>query len=173
MMAYSPFHILFVFLILYLPGATANQAYPVITYTCDKSADVLKIKNEVKWGDEGKNFKFSDAAGLYSPWDWVEMEDKGKRRLVRQKKSVELICELSQFTYKVVLKPKLFNPNYFGQCGKRISVKVSIYAGEKVLLRNQALESFCHGNAKVIKGIKVFGDNGRLKLYKIAKHKFH
>ena len=172
-MPHFAFHILFICLLMYLPSAFADHAYPVITYTCDQKADVLKIKNEIKWGEAGKNFKFSEADGTYNPWDWVEMEDRGKRRLVRQKKSVELICELSGISYKVILEPKLFNPNYFAKCGNKISAKVSIYMGENMLLEKKALEEFCHGNAPIIRGIKVFGAKRKLKLYKIAKHKFY
>ncbi len=167
------FHTLFAFLLLYLPTVFADQVYPIITYTCDKKADVLKIKNEVRWGEAGRKFKFSEADGIYSPWDWVEMEDKGERRLVRQRKSVELICELSGVSYKVILQPKLFNTNYFGKCGNKLSAKVSIYMEGNMLLENKALEPFCHGNAQIIRGIKVFGAKRKLKLYKIAKHKFY
>jgi hypothetical protein len=167
------FHLSYIFLLLYLPSAFADQVYPVITYTCDEKADVLKIKNEAKWGEVGENFKFSEADGIYNPWDWVEMEDRGSRRLVRQSKSVELTCKLSGVTYKVVLEPKLFNPNYFGKCGDKLSAKVSIYMGKDILLENKALEQFCHGNAKIIRGIKVYGAKRKLKLYKIAKHKFY
>jgi len=172
-MRHFVFHSLFVFLLLYLPAAFADQVYPVITYTCDEKNDVLKIKNEIKLGEEGKGFIFSEADGTYNPWDWVEMEDRGQRRLVRQSKSVELICELSGTVYKVILEPKLFNPNYFGKCGDKLSTKVSIYMGQAILLEKKELESFCHGNAKIIKGIKVYGAKRKVKLYKTAKHKFY
>ena len=172
-MKYFAFHTLFAFLLLYLPVAFADQAYPIITYTCDKEADVLKIKNEVKWGDAGKNFNFSEEGGTYNPWNWVEMQDKGERRLVRHKKTVELSCELSGNTYKVVMLPKLFNTNYFGKCGDKLSIKVGIYMDKKILLESTPLETFCHGNAKVIRGIKVFGKKQEVKLYKIFKHKFY
>ena len=158
---------------LQVPAVWADQSYPVITYTCDQKKDVLKIKNEVKWGETGKNFVFSGAEGTYNPWDWVKFEDKNGRRLVRQNKSVELNCELSGTVYRVVLQPKLFNPDFNGQCGNKLSVKVSIYMGKAILFENKELERFCRGNAQVIRGIKVFGKKRRVKLYQIPKHKFY
>lgn len=153
--------------------AETEQAYPIITYTCDKKADVLKIKNEVKWGEAGKNFPFSDADGTYNPWEWVQVNEKNGRTLVRQSKSVELVCELSGTSYKVILEPKLFNPDFNAQCGNKLSAKVSIYMGQALMLARKELEKFCRGNAEVIRGIKVYGKDRKAKLYKIAKHKFY
>lgn len=165
--------ILIVLALVYMPLALADQAYPIVTYTCDKEADEVKVKNEVKWGDAGKNFIFAEEQGTYNPWDWVEMEDRGKRRLVRQSKEIQLECELNNKVYRVKLEPKIFNPNFFGQCGNKISVKVSVYVGEAMLIENKELEAFCHGNAPVIRGVKVFAKNNKVKFYTIAKHKFY
>ena len=32
----------------------SDRAWPIITFTCDKTKKEVKIKNEVKWGDAGK-----------------------------------------------------------------------------------------------------------------------
>jgi len=164
---------LFIICISQVPAVWADQPYPIITYTCDQKKDELKIKNEVKWGEAGKNFAFSVADGTYNPWDWVQIEDRSKRRLARQSKSVELSCELSGTVYRVVLQPKLFNPDVNGQCGDRLSAKVSIYMDKAILFENKELEKFCRGNAQVIRGIKVFGKKRQVKLYQVPKHKFY
>lgn len=163
------------FLICTLPVSAvwAERPYPIITYSCDKDKDVLKIKNEVKWNEAGKNFAFSVKNGTYNPWDWVTIEDRNGRRLTRQNKSIELVCELSGTLYRVVLEPKLFNPDFDGPCGDRLSVKVSVYMGRAILLENKVLERFCRGNTKLIRGIKVLGKERRIKIYSVARHKFY
>lgn len=169
-------NILFLICVLQVSTAWAEQterAYPIITYTCDKNKDVLKIKNEVKWGASGKDFAFSESNGTYNPWQWVEFEERSGRTLVRQSKSVELICKLSGTVYRVVLEPKLFNPDFNGKCGDKLSAKVSVYMDDAALFENKVLEKFCRGNAKVIRGVKVFGKKRKAKFYEIAKHKFY
>ncbi|HEY9053164.1 MAG TPA: hypothetical protein VIQ03_16570 [Gammaproteobacteria bacterium] len=157
-----------------LNGPSALAAiYPVITYTCDSDEDILKIKNEVKYDDEGKNFVYSVKDGTYNPWDWVSIVDRGERRLVSQNKQIELSCQLSNNLYKIILQPKIFNANYLGNCGDRISVIVTIFRGGSVILERKEFESFCHGNAPVIRGVKVFGKSGELKVVEIPKHQFY
>lgn len=156
-----------------MPLAWSERTYPIITYTCDSKDDVLKIKNEVKWGEAGKNFAFSAKNGTYNPWQWVEIVDRNDRKLVRQTKSIELNCKLSGIVYRVVLEPRLFNPDFNGMCGKKLSVKVSVYAGNDVLLKSKEMERFCRGNTKVIRGIKVYGKTRRVKLYEVPRHKFY
>jgi hypothetical protein len=164
---------LFLMCLLQMPLAWAEQAYPIITYTCDKKDDVLKIKNEVKWGEAGKNFAFSVEKGTYNPWEWIKIDDRGGRQLSKQSKSVELSCELSGTVYRVVLEPKLFNPDFNGKCGDKLSVKVSIYMGKAILLEKKEMERFCRGNTKVIRGIKVYGKKRRVKVYEVPRHKFY
>ncbi|MCW9013482.1 MAG: hypothetical protein OQL06_06830 [Gammaproteobacteria bacterium] len=164
---------LVIFLCLYQATAIAEQSYPIITYTCDAEKDLLKIKNEVKWGDQGKNFPYSDEQGTYNPWEWVAFREREGRRLLSESKKIELSCQLSSNLYKVILQPKIFNVNYLARCGDKISTKVTIFRGGVALLDSKELEQFCHGNAPIIRGIKVLGSTGEVKLYKVAKHKFY
>jgi len=148
----------------------ADNAYPVITFTCDKAADVVKIKNEIKWNDEGKNFPYSPQRGTYNPWDWVT---RNKTQNIKPVRKIELSCQLSNALYKVILEPKIFNHDYQAACGKKISVMVTVFRGAALLLDKKPLEEFCHGNTPIIRGVKVFGKTGKVKLYKIAKHRFY
>ena len=166
----------FLLALLIIPASFSVRAetpYPIITVECNKQDDVLKIKNEVKWGDAGKNFKFSAEDGTYNPWDWVEFVKMSDYRHVKQVKSVELSCELSLGRYKVILEPKIFNANYNGQCGDHLSAKVTIFYGTSLVVDKLPFESFCLGNADVVRGVKVFGNNGTHKIYKIPKSRFY
>ena len=147
-------------------------AYPIITITCDDENDVLKIKNEVKWNDAGKHFSFSVQQGTYNPWDWVKISEINSQPTIIEQKNPELSCQLSNNLYKIVLKPKIFNHNYAGKCGNRLSAIVTVFRGGSIIVNEQPLEEFCHGNAPIIRGIKVFGKSGQVKYYKIAKYKF-
>ena len=152
--------------------AQADVAYPIITVTCNQNDDLLKIKNEVKWGDAGKNFPFSAERGTYNPWNWVKIVEGNPGKGVIENTKLELSCQLSNNLYKIVLEPKIFNHSYNGKCGDRLSAKVTVFRGGAALVDQKALEEFCHGNAPIIRGIKIFGKSGRVKYYKIAKHKF-
>jgi hypothetical protein len=155
--------------------AWADSAYPVITYECNSAENILKIKNEVKWGDEGKNFPYSAATGTYNPWDWVTIVPvaDGASRLVNKKSSLILNCKLGRDVYKVVLDPKIFNRNYDGNCGDRISVIATIYRGNNLLVDHQEFESYCHGNAPVVRGIKISADTGEVKVVTVPKFQFY
>lgn len=153
-------------------GST-DRAWPIITFTCDKANNEVKIKNEVKWGNAGKRFPFNAEQGTYNPWELVNIVDRGDLRLVSGKSELNLRCQLDQAEYVFVVKPKIFNPNFKGKCGDRLSVKVSIHKGVSTLLEDKAMEGFCHGNNPVIRGIKVKGENSKVKLYKVPRSRFY
>jgi len=164
-------YLLLLTVIFTLNTALAEEApVPIITYTCDSANDVIKIKNEVKWGDEGKAIKFSDDNGIYNPWDWVDHDANGHYIDTRV---VELDCQLNNNKYKVLFKPKLFATNSSDKCGSKVSATVSIVRGGSILLDRKDLEAFCHGNAPIIRGIKVTGKTAEVKIYKIPKYKFY
>lgn len=153
----------------------ADTAYPIITFECDSTENILKIKNEVKWEDEGRNFKFSDAEGTYNPWDWVSITKvaDGNARLVTQKAPLILNCKLGRDTYKVQLEAKIFNRNYDGNCGDKISAVATIFRGNILLVDHQEFESYCHGNAPVVRGIKVMAETGEVKVVTVPKFQFY
>ncbi len=155
-----------------VPANAEERAWPIITFTCDKENNVLKIKNEVKWGQSGEIFPFDAANGTYNPWSLVKMEDRGKRRLVSESERLSLSCRLFGTDYRVVVRPKIFNPNFFASCGDRLSVIVSVYAGESVLLEEKPMEKFCHGNTPIIRGIKVSAQNNKIKVYEVSRSRF-
>lgn len=155
-------------------SAGAEDMYPVITYECNTAENVLKIKNEVKWDEEGRNFKYSAADGTYNPWDWVDVVKVAEGgKLINKKPPLELSCQLGKFTYRVVLEAKVFNRNYDGNCGNRLSVIASIFRGGNLLVDSKEFESFCHGNAPVVRGIKITGDTGEVKIVTVPKHQFY
>ena len=152
----------------------ADEAFPIITFTCDKASDVVKIKNEVRWGETGKNFQYSAKRGTFNPWNWVKVvKGVNKEQIVRPVRKVELSCQLSNGIYKIILEPKIFNRDYQASCGKKISTMVTVFRGGALLLDKKPLEEFCHGNAPIIHGVKIFGKTGKVKLYKMAKYRFY
>lgn len=49
--------IVVIFIALLAPAKASEQrVWPIITFLCDQQNNVLKLKNEVKWGDAGKAF---------------------------------------------------------------------------------------------------------------------
>ncbi|VAW68193.1 hypothetical protein MNBD_GAMMA09-1783 [hydrothermal vent metagenome] len=153
--------------------AQSERAWPIITFTCDKAKNEMKLKNEVKWGVIGKNFNFNKSKGLYNPWDLVKIEERGKYKLVSEKKQLKLKCKLARAEYTLVVKPKIFNPSFAGKCGDRLSVKVSVYKGKAILIEDKDMEKFCHGNAPVMRGIKVTDANSKVKLYEVSRSRFY
>lgn len=167
--------VLAIFCFLVSQSAGAEDIYPVVTYECNATENVLKIKNEVKWDEEGKNFKYSVADGTYNPWEWVSIVSvaEGNARLVNPKEPLVLNCKLGKDNYKITLEPKIFNRNYDGNCGNRISVIATILRGNILLVDHKEFESFCHGNAPVVRGIKISGDTGEVKVVTVPKHQFY
>jgi hypothetical protein len=155
--------------------ALDGTVYPVVTFECNTNENSLKLKSEVKWDDEGRNFKYSVAEGTYNPWDWVSISKiaDGTASLVTAKPPLELSCKLGRDTYKILLEPKIFNRNYEGNCGKQLSVIATIYRGNILLLERKEFESFCHGNAPVVRGIKIDAGSGDVKIVTVPKFQFY
>jgi len=153
--------------------ADTERVWPILTFTCDKAKNVVKLKNEVKWGEAGKNFEFDAQQGTYNPWELVEFEEKGKKMLASEKSQFKLDCTLGKSKYRFLVKPKFFNTNFYGKCGNRLSVTVSAYKDETVLLEDKPLEAFCHGNVPVLRGLKIKGGASKVKLYSVPRSQFY
>ena len=153
--------------------ATTERAWPIITFTCDKAKNEVKIKNEVKWGVAGQKYPFNAEQGTYNPWDLVKIEARGERKLISEKSQLQLKCRLNQADYTFFVRPKIFNTNFNGKCGDRLSVIVTIRKNSSTLIEEKDMESFCRGNTPVLKGIKVLGKNSKVKLYKIQRSRFY
>lgn len=151
----------------------AERVWPILTFTCDPVKNEVKLKNEVKWGESGKNFNFDAQQGTYNPWDLVSLKVNGKKMLASEKSQLKLSCTLGKSEYTFQIKPKFFNTNFYGKCGKRLSVTVSIFKGSEMLLEDKALEAFCHGNSPVLRGIKIKGGKSKVKLYKVLRSQFY
>lgn len=167
---------IFVLLSLFLSSlvhADTDRAWPIITFTCDKAKNEVKIKNEVKWGVAGQKYPFNAEQGTYNPWDLVKIEDRGARKLISEKTQLQLKCRLNQADYTFLVRPKIFNTNFNGKCGDRLSVIVTIQKNSSTLIEEKDMESFCHGNTPVLKGIKVLGANSKVKLYKVKRSRFY
>lgn len=160
------------FIVSLSASADSSRAWPIITFTCDKAKNEVKLKNEVKWGEKGEKFPFSVEQGTYNPWGLVEMEERGARTLVSEKKKLNLSCELNGINYRFVISPKIFNPNFKGRCGDRLSVKVSVFKDKYTLLENKHMEPYCHGNAPILRGMKIQGGSNKVKLYKVPRSRF-
>jgi len=152
--------------------AENSRAWPVITFTCDKSNNEVKIKNEAIWGEKGRTFPFSVEQGTYNPWDLVAMEERGPRIMVSEKSKLTLNCELQGINYRFVVSPKIFNPNFNAQCGERLSVKVSVFKDQYTLLENKDMEPYCHGNAPILRGMKIQGGSNKVRLYSVPRSRF-
>ncbi len=150
-----------------------ERAWPIITFTCDKSKNEMKLKNEVKWGMAGENFQFNSQNGTYNPWDLVKVEEGAHGLRTSPDKKLKLSCLLGKVEYKLVITPKIFNRDFDAKCGHHLSVKVSIYKNESLLIKEKPMEAYCFGNAPVLRGIKVKGGRDKVKFYKVARSQFY
>ncbi|HED32756.1 MAG TPA: hypothetical protein ENJ08_00870 [Gammaproteobacteria bacterium] len=160
--------------VLALPAFAAQErAWPIITFTCDPAKNEAKLKNEVKWGAKGEQFAFDEARGTYNPWSLVSIEERGAQKQTLEKKQLRLKCKLANAEYTLVVRPKIFNPNYNGKCGDHLSVRVSVYKNGRPLIEDRPMEKFCHGNAPVMRGIKVSASNSKVKFYEVSRSRFY
>lgn len=166
--------IVVIFIALLAPAKASEQrVWPIITFLCDQQNNVLKLKNEVKWGDAGKSYPFNEPQGTYNPWDLVTIEDQYGSQIVVEKTSWDLRCNLSGFEYSIIVKPKIFNTDYNGSCGDRLSVIISVYKGSEELLLDQPMVEFCRGNAPILRGIKIQGGSSRVQKYEVPPALFY
>lgn len=157
----------------YSAHSNAQRPWPIITFTCDKNKNEVKLKNEVKWGIAGKNFPFNTKKGTYNPWDLITFENRNQQRYISEKSQLNLSCKLDGFSYRFLIRPKIFNANTSAKCGDRLSVMVSVFKNNELLLENKAMEAFCNGNAPVLRGIKIQGGQGKIKLYNVPRSRFY
>lgn len=150
-----------------------ERVWPIISFVCDQQNNVLKLKNEVKWGEAGKKFPFNKPQGTYNPWELVAIEQQHGSQVVVEKSSWNLRCNLSGFEYSIIVKPKIFNHDYNGSCGDRLSVIVSAYKGAEELLLNQPMVEFCRGNAPILRGIKIQGGSSQVQKYEVSPALFY
>ena len=165
--------LLFLTSLFWTPASRAETFYPLITYHCDTSADVIKITNTLLRGDKGKDFKYSDADGTYSPWQMIDTEKVDGQRKVTHKRKITKTCNLSSGKYTVILDPQTFFDDTGDHCGDTISAAVTIDHVDDEILERQPFEGFCLGNAPIITQITVSGKTGRVKLKRIPKYMFY
>lgn len=159
--------------LFWVPTTQAETFYPLITYHCDTAADIINITNRMLHGDNGKNFHYSDTDGTYSPWQMVDIEKVDGKRKVTQKRKITKTCKLSSGEYTVVLDPQTFFDDFGDRCGDTISAAVTIEHVNDEILERKPFESFCLGNAPIIKQITVSGKTGRVKVKRIAKYLYY
>lgn len=169
---------LFIPLFLALTAVEAEESvvktfYPLIKYACDKQADIAVVTNSVLSGDEGKNFKYSEKLGTYSPWDLVEIDNTAKRPRIVKKKKIIKQCELSSGIYTIMLEPKPFGTYLDGRCGASISATITITYDGIDILEPTAFEDYCHGNSPIITRVTTFGKTTEVKIKRIPKYKFY
>lgn len=166
--------IMVIFIALLAPAKASEQrVWPIISFACDQQNNLLKLKNEVKWGDAGKDFPFNEAQGTYNPWQLVALEDKHGSQMVVEKTSWDLRCNLSGFVYSIIIKPKIFNTDFHGSCGDRLSVIISVYKGSEALLLDKPMVEFCRGNAPILRGIKIQGGSSQVQAYEVPPALFY
>ncbi len=158
---------------LYSGQIMADRPWPIITFTCDAAKNEVKLKNEVKWGEAGKNFSFNAEHGTYNPWDLVLFKEQAGKQRLSEKSRLILNCQLGKNKYRFVIRPKIFNSDFGAKCGDRLSVVVSVYKDDNRMLRDKAMEAFCNGNAPVLRGIKVKGGASKAKLYEVPRSRFY
>lgn len=158
--------------VLYWPGvALAYETfYPLIQYNCDNQADVVVVTNSLLKGEQAKNFQYSDAAGTYSPWDMVEVNDK--TGAIKKKSKVVKTCSLSSGDYTITLEPKPFG-KLTGRCGATISASITVTFDGIDILEKTPFENYCHGNSPIITRVTTFGKTGEVRIKRIAKYKFY
>lgn len=154
---------------IYTSNLLAKDSFPLITYECDTAKDILLVTNTLLKDGKEKDFKYSDADGTYSPWDWVTIKDNK----ITDSSSIKKECKLSGAKYTIILEPQVFNSNLDGFCKNIISTAITILSNSEVIKERKAFEFHCVGNTKIITGIKVIGKTGQIKIREVPRHKYY
>ena len=147
--------------------------YPLITYKCNIAADIVLVPNSLLPSDEGKNYKYSDADGTYSPWNLVDIDKQMANSRISKTHNLTKVCNLSSGAYTIILKPHIFSRDLSGQCGGSISATFSVEHEGEEIQEPTAFEDYCLGNAPVITRVTVFGKTGQVKIKRIPKYQFY
>ncbi|MBE9568060.1 MAG: hypothetical protein IMF14_05140 [Proteobacteria bacterium] len=154
-------------------NAATGTIYPLITYKCDPSADIITLTNSLLKGDEGASYEYSDEDGTFSPWNMVEISQTSERTRIIKTRKITRTCKLSSGEYTITLEPQVFSRNLKGTCGAAISSAFTItYDGIDIKERTP-FEDFCRGNSPIITRVTVFGKTGEVKVKRIARYKFY
>jgi hypothetical protein len=153
----------------YASNTFAKDSFPLITYECNTAKDFLLVTNTLLKDGKEKNFKYSDADGTYSPWNWVEIKDNK----IVDSSSIKKECQLSSAKYTVVLEPQIFNHELDGMCGATISTAITIVSNNVEIMERKAFEFHCSGNTQIITGVKVVGKTGEIKTRTEPRYKYY
>lgn len=154
---------------LWASRSHALDHYPLITYQCDQSKDIVLVTNRLLKNGEEKTFKYSDADGTYSAWDLVKIKDN----VIIDSSAISKECKLSSGQYKVILEPQIFNHDLSGFCGANISVAITILKNNVEIMERKPFEFHCSGNIKIITGVKIIGESGEIKIRDVPRHEYY
>ncbi|MDH5711784.1 MAG: hypothetical protein OEZ15_09000 [Gammaproteobacteria bacterium] len=154
---------------LWTSGSFAIDHYPLITYQCDQTKDIVLITSRLLKGGEEKTFKFSDADGTYNAWDLVKIKDN----TIIDSSTIIKDCVLSTGQYRVVLEPQIFNHDLAGFCGANISVAITVLKNNVEIMERKPFEFHCSGNTKIITGVKIMGSSGDIKIRDVPRHEYY
>jgi len=158
---------------LALNAHAADTIYPLVTYKCDTTADIITITNSLLKSDEGVSFDYSDEDGTYSPWDMVDIDRKtANTRIIHTNKIIKS-CTLSSGEYTITLEPQVFSRSLSGTCGASISSAFTITYDDFDIKERTPFEDFCRGNAPIITRVTVFGKTSEVKIKRIPRYKFY
>lgn len=159
--------------LLWAQTANAETFYPLISYQCDTSANIIRITNSLLPSDTGKDYPYSEADGTYSPWHMVDITVLNGTPKVTDKRNVIKTCKLSSGEYTITLSPQVFSNDLTGRCGESISGAVIIEVNGEEIQERLPFEDYCHGNAPIITQVTVLGETGNVKIKRIPKYKFY
>ncbi len=151
----------------------ADTIYPLITYKCDPESDIITLTNSLLKSTEGASYPYSDENGTYSPWDLIEVKQKGKRTRVIRTKKITKICKLSSGEYTIILEPQVFSRTLSGSCGASISSAFTVIFDDIEIRERTPFEDFCRGNAPIITRVTVFGKTSEVKIKRLPRYKFY
>lgn len=153
--------------------ASAEDAYPLITYQCDTTTDAILMGNTLLTAEQHKHYPYSDADGSYSPWHMVDIDRSKKYVHISATRKIVKTCILSSGEYTVTIEPQIFSRDLTGRCGEAISAAVTIAHDGIDVQERLPFEDYCLGNAPVITKLKFSAKTGRTKLKRVPKFEFH
>ena len=159
--------------LLWVQARAADMIYPLITYKCDPGTDTVVVTNSLLKDADGRNYRYSDTEGTYSPWDLVEIEHASDKSRIIKTSNIVKQCTLSSGDYIFTIEPQLFGRDLDGRCGASISTAITISIDGIDILERTAFENFCHGNAPVITKVTTFGKTGEVNIKRIPKYRFY
>ena len=144
----------------------ADELYKLVKYKCNIEEDNISIDYVAAFNNEGRKLVDNKGDNDWDPWDLVEIQDS---RVVAYKE-IHRTCNLSDYSYNIVISGSTYNSNLLGMCAANVTASINISTNKSSIYKG-IFEGRCLTDQPVITNI-VISTGGSLNIKSISMDEF-